>query len=199
MGGAEGVVDIENLQPARLHGRAELIEQSRGEPRRLGLARRVLQTAHGRLRAKRRARLRAAADREFHQRVVPQPVEVDGVLVPAGDRRHASRYHLKHRVPDTGRIAAIRHRISKPSAYTKLALRSPQQQQAAIRGLVTTLKIYCEFLASDRWQVKRKQHIVGHGGCGAGLIREATCLDNDLLCESATLCHSRLTNPHAGA
>jgi hypothetical protein len=39
--GAEGVVDIENLQPARLHGRAELIEQSRGEPRRLGLARRV--------------------------------------------------------------------------------------------------------------------------------------------------------------
>ena len=155
------------------------IEQSRGEPRRLGLARRVLQAAHGRLRAQRRARLRAAADHEFHQRVVPQPVEVDGVL----------------RVPDTGRIAAIRHRISKPSAYTKLALRSPQQQQAAIRGLVTTLKIYCEFLASDRWQVKRKH---GHGGCGAGLIREATCLDNDLLCESATLCHSRLTNPHAG-
>jgi hypothetical protein len=88
---------------------------------------------------------------------VPQSVEVDGVLVPAGDRRHASRYHLKHRVPDTGRIAAIRHRISKPPAYTKLALRSPQQQQAAIRGLVTTLKIYREFLASDRCQVNRKQ------------------------------------------
>ena len=32
----EGVVDIKDLQLARLHGRAELIEQSRGEPRRLG-------------------------------------------------------------------------------------------------------------------------------------------------------------------
>jgi hypothetical protein len=34
-----------DLQLARLHGRAELIEQSRGEPRRLGLVRRILQIA----------------------------------------------------------------------------------------------------------------------------------------------------------
>jgi hypothetical protein len=33
----EGVVDIKDLQLARLHGRGELIEQSRGEPCRLGL------------------------------------------------------------------------------------------------------------------------------------------------------------------
>ena len=52
----EGVVDIEDLQPARFHRSAELIEQSRGEPRRLGLARRVLQTADGRLRGQRRSR-----------------------------------------------------------------------------------------------------------------------------------------------
>ena len=73
----EGVVDIEDLQLARLHRRAELIEQSRGEPRRLGLARRILQTADGRLRGQRLTALRTAAHREFHQRIVPQPVEVD--------------------------------------------------------------------------------------------------------------------------
>ena len=83
---AEGIVDIKDLQLARLHRRAELIEQSRGEPRRLGLARRILQTADGRLRGQRRTALRTAADCEFHQRVVPQPVEVDGILVPARDR-----------------------------------------------------------------------------------------------------------------
>jgi hypothetical protein len=43
----------------------------------------------------------------------------------------------------------------------------------------------------DRWQVERKRYSVGHGGCGARLIRDATCLDNDLLRESLPLRHSR--------
>jgi hypothetical protein len=93
---AEGIVDIEALQLARLHRRAELIEQSRGGPR---LARRILQTADGRLRGRRRTALRTAADRKLHQRIVPQSVEVDGILnastsreieaafdIPAGER-----------------------------------------------------------------------------------------------------------------
>jgi hypothetical protein len=58
---AEGIADTEDLQLARLHRRAELIEQSRGEPRRLGLARRILQTADGRLRGQRLTALRTAA------------------------------------------------------------------------------------------------------------------------------------------
>jgi hypothetical protein len=41
---AERVVDVEDLLLARLHCRAGLINQSRGEPRRLRPARRVLQT-----------------------------------------------------------------------------------------------------------------------------------------------------------
>jgi hypothetical protein len=44
--------NIEDLPLARLHGRAELIKQSRGELRRLGLARRILQTTNGRLRGR---------------------------------------------------------------------------------------------------------------------------------------------------
>ena len=159
MGRAEHVVDVESLQLARLHGRAELIEQSRTEPRRLGPARRILQTAHGRLRAKRRAAIRTAANRDLHQRIVPQPVEVDGILVSARDRRDARHHHFEHLVSDAVGITAIRHRCRKPPAHTKLALRLSQKQQAGVRRLVTTVKIDCEFLAMDSWQVKWKRLI----------------------------------------
>jgi hypothetical protein len=32
--------------------------------------------------------------------------------------------------------------------------------------LDTAVKNNCDFRAADRWKVKGKQHIVGHGGCG---------------------------------
>jgi len=196
---AERVVNVEDLQLVRLHARAELIKQSRRQPRRLGLARRILQTRDGRLRRQRCPCFRTAADRDLHQRIMPQPVEVDGVLVAARDRRRARHHHLEHRVPDAVRIAAIRHRFRKPPAHPELALRLSQQQQTAIRRLIAAVKINCEFLAPDRWKVEGKQRIVGHGGCGAGLIRDATCLDNDLLRESLVSCHSRLAISHRHA
>ena len=77
---AERIVDVERLQLARLHRRAELIKQRRRQPPRLGLARRILQTRDGRLRRQRRPGLRTAANRDLQQRIMPQPVEVDGVL-----------------------------------------------------------------------------------------------------------------------
>jgi hypothetical protein len=112
------------------------------------------------------------------------------------DARH---HHLEHHVPDAVRIAAIRHRFHKPSAHAELALRLPQQQQTGIGRLGAAVKIHCEFLAAGGWQVKGKQRIVGHGGCGARLIREATCRNNDLLRESLVCCHSRLRNSHLHA
>jgi hypothetical protein len=66
------------------------------------------------------------------------------------------------------RIAAIRHRSRKPPAHTQLALRLAQQQQTGIGGLVAAVKIYCDFLAVDSWQVEGERRIVGHGGCGGG-------------------------------
>jgi hypothetical protein len=83
-------------------------------------------------------------------------------------------------VSDAIRIATIGHRVRKPSAHTKLALRLPQQE--------------CELLAADSWQVKGKQRIVDHGGCGRELIREATRPNTDLLRESLTSRHSRRKN-----
>jgi hypothetical protein len=92
---------------------------------------------------------------------------------------------------DAVRIAAIRHCFGEPQANTMFALPLPQKQHAAIGRLVAAGKIDGEFLASDRWQVERKRRIVSHSGCGAGLIREATCRPNDLLRESAAFRHSR--------
>jgi hypothetical protein len=45
--------------------------------------------------------------------------------------------------------------------------------------------------AFDSGQIERKQRIVGHGRCGAGLIREATRSKNELLRESAAFRQSR--------
>jgi hypothetical protein len=107
-----------------------------------------------------------------HQRIVPQAVEVDRILMPARDRRGPRYHHLEHRMPDAVRIAAIRPRNSP--AHTKLAFRLAQQQKASIARLLPTIKIDCEFLAVHRWQVEWKQRIVGHSACGGGLICEPT-------------------------
>ena len=199
MCGTERVVDVEDLLPARLHCRAGLIDQSRGEPRRLRLARRILQTADGGLRGQGRAGDRTATDRDLHQRVMPQPVEVDGILVPARDRRDPRHHHLEHLVLDAVRITAIRHRSGKPPAHPELAFRLPHQQKTGVRRLVAAGKIHCEFLAMNRWQVEGKRCSVAHDGCGARLIRDAIRRNTDLLRESLALRHSRHINLMPGA
>ena len=77
VGRTKGVVDVEDLEPAGLHGGAELVNESCTQPRRLGLARCILETADGRLRGQRFAALRTAPDRKLHQRIMAQPIEVD--------------------------------------------------------------------------------------------------------------------------
>jgi hypothetical protein len=88
-------------------------------------------------------------------------------------------------------IAAVRHRPREPPAHTDITLRLPQQQCTAIGRLIAAFEIDGEFLAADGGQIERKQRIVGHGGCGTGLIREATRWNNDLLRESAAFRQSR--------
>ena len=196
---AERVVDVENRLLARPHRRAGLVDQRGGEPRCLRLARRILQTADRRLRGQRRPGGRTAADRDLHQRIMPQPVEVDGILVAARNRRDPRHHHFEHLVLDAARVASIRHCSGKPCAHPKPALRLSQQQQAAIRRLIAAVKINCEFLASDRWKVERKQRIVAHGGCGGGLMHIAIRSNTDLLRESRASCHSRLPTPRRHA
>ena len=196
---AERVVDVENRLLARPHRRAGLVDQRGGEPRCLCLARRILQTADRRLRGQRRPGGRTAADRNLHQRIMPQPVEVDSVLVAARNRHDPRHHHFEHLVLDAARVASIRHCSGKPCAHPKPAFRLSQQQKAAIRRLIAAVKINCEFLASDRWKVKRKQRIVVHGGCGGGLMHIAIRSNTDLLRESLASCHSRLPTPRRHA
>jgi hypothetical protein len=90
--------------------------------------------------------------------------------------QRGGRENFEHRMQDTVRIAAIRHRRRKSLAHTKLALRRAEQQQAAIRGLGAAVEIYCKFLAVDGWQVERERRIVGHGGCGLVLIARSKAI-----------------------
>jgi hypothetical protein len=69
---------------------------------------------------------------------MPQPIEVDGILMAAGDRRDARHHHLEHIVPNAARIAVIRHRIGKPRAHAEPALRLPQQQCSSLGATVVT-------------------------------------------------------------
>jgi hypothetical protein len=47
MGRTEGIVDVEDLKLARLHGGAEQVNESCTQPRRLGPARCILEVADG--------------------------------------------------------------------------------------------------------------------------------------------------------
>jgi len=67
-------------------------------PRRSHPGRHVLEPAHGRLRAQRRATLWQPARRQLEQRVIAQRITVVGILVAAGNGHHAKQQHLLHRV-----------------------------------------------------------------------------------------------------
>jgi hypothetical protein len=113
-----------------------------------------------------------AADGGLHERIVAQPVVVNGVLVSARDRHGASGHHLEHLMQDAVRVATVWHRSREPPAHAEPALRLPQQQQARVGGLVAAVKIHCEFLAVDGWQVEGKRRIGVHDGCGVAAVAQ---------------------------
>jgi hypothetical protein len=118
--------DVEDLKLARPHGDAELVNESCTQPRRLGLARRILKATDGRLRGQRPAALRTAPNRKLHQRIMTQPIEVVSILVAASNRRYPRDHHFEHLVSDAIRIAPIRHGVRKPPAHTEHALPFPE-------------------------------------------------------------------------
>jgi hypothetical protein len=93
-------------------------------------------------------------------------------------------------------IAPIGHHFGKPPAYAYLPFRLPQQEEPRIRRLLSSGKIYCEFLTTYGWQIEGEQRSFGHDGCGAAQIREALRIGTDLLRESRGFRHGRPFFPH---
>jgi len=96
-----------------------------------------------------------------------------------------------------GLIAAIRHGIGEPPAHTELPLGLAQEEEAGSDELLPPSKSDCELLAADGWQIEGKRRIVGHGGRGVALIREAPRVDSDCYVNLAHLHHSRQKIAHA--
>ena len=93
-------------------------------------------------------------------------------------------------------IPAIRHHFGKPTAYAYLPFHLSKQKQPAIGGLISSIKINCEFLAMDGWQIEGEQSSFGHDGCGGREYAKHLVSTTDLLRESRSSCHSRHTFPH---
>ena len=191
--GTEGVVDVEDLRCARSDGRAELVDESRGQTQSLPFARCILEPRDRRLRGERQARLGTALDGELHERVVAEAVEIGAVAVAAGDRHGAHADELGHRVHDAGRIAIVGHRCGEPLADAEPRLSLAKEQQTAVGRLVAAGEIYCELLAGDGWQIEWQWRILGHGGCGVRCGYAGTRGRTRLLRESRPLRHNRHT------
>ena len=91
----ERVVDVENLLLARLHCRAGLVDESGGEPRRLRLARRILQTTDRRLRGQ---RLRRCPDSDR-----PRASSADHAAAGRGRWHPCGRTRSQRRAPSPSR------------------------------------------------------------------------------------------------
>ena len=178
------------------HARGELINERAGKATRIPLRGRVFEAADGRLRGKRRARLRAPPDRHLQRRIVAQQVVIDGVFPAAADAEYARGHNLGEAMPDAGWIAPVRQCRRQPRDDAGLLLRRPQQQYARIRRLVTAVEINCELLARDGWQIEGHWCYIGHGGCGVPLRRMHARFDNGLLRAFNALRHSRHRNLH---
>jgi hypothetical protein len=91
------------------------------------------------------------------------------------------RRERKHRAAEAGKACL---NVGIPSRQQTPRVRSASRsKQTSIGRLVVTIKSTMR-LWRHRWQVDA-------GGFGAGLIREATCLDSELLRESVAFRHSR--------
>jgi hypothetical protein len=93
-------------------------------------------------------------------------------------------------------VAVIRHRLGKSPANAYLPFRLPKQKKPSIGGLVSSIKINCEFPTADGWQIEGEQSSFGHDGCGGCEYAKHLVSTTDLLRESRGSCHSRHAFPH---
>jgi hypothetical protein len=121
----ERVVDVEDLHPARLHGRAELIEQSHAEPCCIGLARRILPDCST-----------AAAPRRIGSARSSFSAPIRRQHAVKGDRAFAHRGGAGARAVFVrgDRARGASHRLWRSQAHARAFGQPPQSLRRAARG-----------------------------------------------------------------
>ena len=94
-------------------------------------------------------------------------IEVVGVLVSAGNRKHARAQDVGDAVSNKQRIARISDQSSKFAGEAYTALGGCQQHDPTIRSKPTAIKSGGNLFASDGWKAKRLDRMIVHGGCGS--------------------------------
>ena len=148
-----GVVDIENDGGGLpIVGGHPLIDERPCQPDRVLQRRRVLQPRQRRLRTQVGARVGQPPASELEGGINAQGVKIVGVFVAAGDRQDAGANHVRQRVRDAQRVAAI----GKPM---RQSLRDPQptlghrkQHHAAIRGQSPAIESRSDRLSANGWK-----------------------------------------------
>jgi hypothetical protein len=94
-------------------------------------------------------------------------IEVVGILVSAGNRKHARAQDIGHAVGDKCWIARVGNQPGEALRDAHVALDSGEQHNATVRCQATTIESRDDFLPSDGWKAKRLSRSIGHGGCGS--------------------------------
>ena len=108
MDDVDGIVDVER-HCRRWNGVARAIEvdQRAGQTDQLARSRRVLPPAHRRLAGQPELITRQFAERQLEPWIMPQDVEIVGVLIPARDRQHTGAQDVGDTVDHPTLIARI--------------------------------------------------------------------------------------------
>ena len=107
----------------------------------------------------------------------------------AGDREHTEAQHGGKGMDDLCLIAPIADAACQRVGQAQAALRLAQQDKPAVRRDQAAIEGGGHLLALDGWQMEGKKAIVGHGGCGALVVREERRVDNEFLPYSNELRH----------
>src|SRR4051794_21543396 len=94
-------------------------------------------------------------------------VEVVSVFVAAGDGEDARAQDVIDAVGHQGGVARVRDQSRQLRRDPQLPFYRAEQQDAAIGGDTSAIEGGGQFLAADGWKIKRRDRIVGHGGCGS--------------------------------
>ena len=162
------VIDIER-DGAWWAGAARAIDIDHGVAHTDHLAqiRGVLPARHGRLRAQIASAVGQMSARQLEARIGAQMIEVGGILIAAGDGKHARPQNVGHAVGHEQRIARVGDQPGKGTCDPHAALGCGQQQHTAVGGDASAIEGGGHFLAPNGWETKQQKRIFGHGGCGS--------------------------------